>query len=304
MSGSLVGHDAWFDAGSAAFTRPSRPRTSLAIDVQRPRAGSRRCPGSRATGRRAARRAARSARSASSTTSGPAGREPAPRLGAVEHERIARASSRRPGRLRQVPGDRDVHRASPRRDGSPATACRRSSRPAPWRPVATGSPRWAIWPGLAQRPSTSSRGRSMPSNEPNGREVRDGLGIGRGVGVGRRMEDDRDLAAGLGDAPAGAPADRPPRRSAAAPGRILVRTTIARSAAGADDSSRCSPASVTASVYSVPAASSDSALASSANEAITTGRSARLRRSTVDHRPRKVGSERSPGGSAAGVTRQ
>ena len=83
-----------------------------------------------------------------------------------------------------------------------------------------------------------------------------------------------------------------------------MRTTIARSAAGAARSARWRPASVTADVYSVPAASSDSALASSANDASTTGRSARLRLSTADQRPMDVGSEWSPGGNAAGVTRQ
>ena len=89
---------------------------------------------------------------------------------------------------------------------------------------------------------------------------------------------------------AAARARPPPRRPSRRSGRILVRTTIARSAAGADSSSRCRPASVTASVYSVPAASSDRALASRAHEASTTGRSARLRRSTVDQRPSDVGS--------------
>ena len=104
--------------------------------------------------------------------------------------------------------------------------------------------------------------------------------------VGRRVEDLRDLAAGRARWPAGARArSRPrPRPRAARAGSACGRRSPGRPR-GADGSSRCSPASVTASVYSVPAASSDSALASSAHDASTTGRSARLRRSTADQRP-------------------
>ena len=68
-------------------------------------------------------------------------------------------------------------------------------------------------------------------------------------------------------------------------GRICVRMTMARSSAGAAASSRWSPASVTASVYSVPAASRPSAQVRRAHDANTTGQSERLRRSTTDHSP-------------------
>ena len=209
------------------------------------------------------------------------------------------------GSGRQVP----VIRTSTTRPASSRETSRSVSPVAIPRMFAASSDRVAsrgVAPGAAQRPSTSVACSSIPSYEAN--RVRSvtvaGSAAASAYGAERRTRTRSppvDASTRSSSGTIAAPASS--RRS----GRIRVRTTIARSAAGAVPSWRCRPASVTALVYSVPAASSDSALASRTHDARTTGQSARLRRSAAGQRPVDVGRGTSSGLGgrlAAGVTGQ
>ena len=232
MSGSFVATDAWFEPGSAAFTRPGSPR-------RRPRR-RRACPGRKPfdVGDRAPLRVERLARRRPGEVGlgdheRPAGREPAAGL-ACPRARAGRPSQyASAGSARQVPGDRDVDAPARVEAVRRATACRRSRRRgrggAPSETVAsTGSA------GPARPAAVDERGVVLDAVERGElREVRD-----------RRR--DRAAASAYGRRAAGPrrPRRRWPRGPAAArgttaarpasrrSGRIWVRTTIARSAAG------------------------------------------------------------------------